>query len=133
MEVRGEESDTAGRRKSRGAGDCVGVLLEIIGHAGDEKTSTGPISSPTVFRMELVYVAASQQLDIRLIDEGSADALYDTVTGVDLSGFGSSWAGFWRSQDPRPRTMTFAASCSMVPIRAGIVWDRCRTATYLAA
>ncbi|MEE3326463.1 MAG: hypothetical protein VX252_03965, partial [Myxococcota bacterium] len=53
-----------------------------------------PGSSDSVFRMELTYVAASQQLFIRLFDEGGSDALYNTVNGVDLSSFGPSFAGF---------------------------------------
>ncbi len=52
-----------------------------------------PGSSTTVFRMELSYVAASQELFVRFFDEGSSDALYDTVS-VNLSGFGPSHAGF---------------------------------------
>ena len=53
-----------------------------------------PGSSPSVFRMELTYVSGEQSLNIRLVDEEGAAALYETVTGVDLSGFGLSTAGF---------------------------------------
>jgi hypothetical protein len=53
-----------------------------------------PGASPTVFRMELTYVAAGPELAIRFFDEGGTDALYDTVLGVDLSAFGSSYVGF---------------------------------------
>ena len=60
----------------------------------DSAADPNPGSSPTVFRMELNYAAGPQELGIRFIDEGSSDALYETVSGVDLSGFGSSWAGF---------------------------------------
>ena len=53
-----------------------------------------PGSSPNVFRMELNYIPAEAKLEIRLFDEGGADALHDTVASVDLSTFGRSWAGF---------------------------------------
>lgn len=53
-----------------------------------------PGSTDSVFRLELSYTATDKSLSIRLFDEGGTDALYDTVTSVDLSGFGPSWAGF---------------------------------------
>ena len=52
-----------------------------------------PGSSDNVFRLELTYVAATQELFIRFYDEGGSDALYDTVSGVDLGAFGPSFAG----------------------------------------
>ena len=60
----------------------------------DFSSDPNPGSSDAVFRMELSYVAASQQLFIRLFDEGGSAALYNTVEGVDLSGFGPSFVGF---------------------------------------
>jgi len=60
----------------------------------DYSPDPNPGSSPSVFRMELSYVAGRHELGIRLFDEGGSDALYDTASGVDLSGFGRSWAGF---------------------------------------
>ena len=53
-----------------------------------------PGSSSNVFRMELTYVAADQELGIHFFDEGGGDALLDTVGGVNLSGFGPSYLGF---------------------------------------
>jgi hypothetical protein len=53
-----------------------------------------PGSADSVFRMELTYSAPAQSLSIRFFDEGGTDALYDTVTSLDLSAFGPSFAGF---------------------------------------
>jgi len=60
----------------------------------DYDPDPNPGSSSSVFRMELNYVVASQELGIRFFDEGSSDALYDTVLDVDLSRLNDSWAGF---------------------------------------
>ena len=60
----------------------------------DYDPDPNPGSSSSVFRMELNYVGANQELGIRFFDEGSSDALYDTVLDVDLSRLNDSWAGF---------------------------------------
>ena len=60
----------------------------------DYDPDPNPGSSSSVFRMELNYVAANQELAIRFIDEGSSDGLFDSVINIDLSGLNNSWAGF---------------------------------------
>jgi len=60
----------------------------------DYDLDPNPGSSSSVFRMELNYIAGNQELAIRFFDEGSADALYDSVLDVDLSRLNNSWAGF---------------------------------------
>ena len=52
-----------------------------------------PGSSPTVFRMELEYWAAAQELRIALFDEGS-DNFLDERVSIDLRNLGPSHAGF---------------------------------------
>jgi len=60
----------------------------------DYDLDPNPGSSSSVFRMELNYVAANQELSIRFFDEGSSDALYDSVLEVDLDRLNNAWAGF---------------------------------------
>jgi len=83
----------------------------------DYDPDPNPGSSSSVFRMELSYVAAAQEVNIRLFDEGSTDALYDTVTEIDLSDLDCSWAGFsavtgmsTQNHDIRTWMLTGAAS-----------------------
>jgi hypothetical protein len=52
-----------------------------------------PGSSPSVFRMELEYGAAAQELRIALFDEGSSSFLDERVS-IDLRNLGPAHAGF---------------------------------------
>jgi hypothetical protein len=60
----------------------------------DYDPDPNPGSSSSVFRMELNYVEANQELAIRFFDEGGSDALFDSVLNIDLDRLDNSWAGF---------------------------------------
>ena len=60
----------------------------------DYDPDPNPGSSSSVFRMELNYIESNQEVAIRFFDEGSSDALFNSVLNIDLDRLNNSWAGF---------------------------------------
>jgi len=81
-----------------GTDESLRILLDgeqiYINDLLDFDLDPNPGSSSSVFRMELNYIGSNQELVIRFFDEGSSDALYDTIEGVDLRRLIHAYAGF---------------------------------------
>ena len=81
-----------------GADESLRLILNgdqvYINNLLDYDDDPNPGSSPTVFRMELSYVAGNNEISIRLYDEGSSDTLFDSALNINLDNFGPSWVGF---------------------------------------